>query len=228
MSPVQSRIFLLCLQTYLTTPGLVFTFFAASKPDFWLPIFSYADLNRITEADFTVDGRSFGVYGHDWRVMPPTAWLEMMAERELAMGLGEMTTATPSSTPAVLVLSQPDFAEAVRAALRMLTRPQELQSNPLLRSRLVIDQTGADAPLADRTAALQTLIRTAAEQLQSSPRQLRLYRALYHTYIRPADTQELAAELLDVPFSTYRRHLKSGIDEVVAYLWHQELGGSNS
>ena len=90
----------------------------------------------------------------------------------------------------------------------------------------MLDQTGADAPLADRVSALQTLIYAAAEQLQSSPKQLRLYRALYHTYIRPAATQELAAEVIDVPFSTYRRHLKSSIDEVVAFLWNRELGAS--
>jgi len=34
----------------------------------------------------------------------------------------------------------------------------------------------------------------------------------------------LAAEVLDVPFSSYRRHLKAGVDEVVDYLWNRELG----
>jgi hypothetical protein len=224
MSPVQSRIFLFCLQTYLTTPGLAFIFFACTDPDFWLPIFTYGNLTRLPAADFTVGGRAYGVYSHDWRIVSPTSWLELMAERELAMGLVEAPTAAATATPTTLVLSQPDFAEAVRAALRSYTRPQDLQANPLLRSRLVLDQSAADAPLADRVSALQTLIRTGAEQLQASPKQLRFYRALYHTYFRPAATQELAAELIDVPFSTYRRHLKSGVDEVVAYLWQLETG----
>jgi hypothetical protein len=224
MSPVQSRIYLVCLQYYLTTPGLVFTFFACSDPDFWLPIFTYADLSRLVEADFTVGGRTYGVYGHDWRLMPPTAWLELMAEREIAMGLVDTPTTAPTTAPSpVLVLSQPDFAEAVRDALKSYTRSNDLQENPLLRSRLVLERTHGDVPMTERVSMLQNLIKEATERLQASPRQAKLYRALYHTYLKPAATQELAAELLDVPFSTYRRHLKAGVDEVVAYLWHQEL-----
>jgi hypothetical protein len=34
----------------------------------------------------------------------------------------------------------------------------------------------------------------------------------------------LAAELLNLPFSTYRRHLKEGIENVVETLWKGELG----
>jgi hypothetical protein len=52
---------------------------------------------------------------------------------------------------------------------------------------------------------------------------MKLYRALYHTYLQPAATQELAAELLDLPFSTYRRHLKASIERLTALLWQQEL-----
>lgn len=224
MSPVQSRIFLFCLQTYLTTPGLAFIFFACADPDFWLPIFTYGNLTRLPVADFTVGGRTYGVYGHDWRIVSQTDWLELMAERELAMGLVEPVAPAAAAMPVTVVLSQPEFADAVRAALRSYTRPQELQTSPLLRSRVVLEQTSAEAPLADRVNTLQRLLRTGAEQLQASPKQLRFYRALYHTYFRPAATQELAAELIDVPFSTYRRHLKSGVDEVVAYLWQLETG----
>jgi hypothetical protein len=223
MSPVQSRLFLLCLQTYLTTPGLACTFFACADPDFWLPIFTYADLARTPEADFTVEGRTYGVYHHDWRMVSPTAWLELMAEREVALGMVDLPTTGRAPTAPLLVLSQPDFAEAVRGALRHLTRPSELQHNPLIRSRLVIDATGPEAPVADRAAALQGLVRSAVEQLHSSPKQTKLYRALYHTYLQPAATQELASELLDVPFSSYRRHLKAGVDEVVDLLWQHEL-----
>ncbi len=68
--------------------------------------------------------------------------------------------------------------------------------------------------------------RQAVDALQISPREVGLYRALYHTYILPAPTQEQAAELLDLPFSTFRRHLKAGIGRVVAVLWQWELQGS--
>jgi hypothetical protein len=64
------------------------------------------------------------------------------------------------------------------------------------------------------------------EALQSSPKEVRLYKAVYHTYIQPAPTQEVAAELLDLPFSTYRRHLKDGLSRLVDLLWQWELAGA--
>jgi hypothetical protein len=225
LSLVQSRLFLVCLQYYLTTPGLAFSFFACVDPDFWEPIFTYAELSRLSEADFVVNGRTYGVYGHDWRLMSPAHWLALMAERELALGIQDAPSTAPSAAAVpLLVLSQPDFADAVRTALRVYTRPQELQSSPLLRSRLIVERATTDTPQ-DQAIALQKLLKAAVDRLQASPRQTKLYRALYHTYIRPAATQELAAELLDLPFSTYRRHLKAGVDDVVEYLWNQELAG---
>ena len=46
------------------------------------------------------------------------------------------------------------------------------------------------------------------------------------TYLRPAPTQEAAAELLGLPFSTYRRHLSQGVGRIVAWLWDRELYGA--
>jgi hypothetical protein len=51
------------------------------------------------------------------------------------------------------------------------------------------------------------------------------YRAIHRTYLEPAATQELAAESLDVPFSSYRRHLTAGIASITAWLWQRELHG---
>jgi hypothetical protein len=51
------------------------------------------------------------------------------------------------------------------------------------------------------------------------------YRALHRTYLDPAPSQERAAALLGLPFSTYRRHLKGGIMQVVEILWQREIGG---
>ena len=53
-------------------------------------------------------------------------------------------------------------------------------------------------------------------------------RALERTYLRPAPTQEAAAELLDLPFSTYRGHLTRGVERVVDWLWQRELYGSGA
>ncbi|MFC8381890.1 hypothetical protein [Nocardia sp. NPDC057272] len=55
----------------------------------------------------------------------------------------------------------------------------------------------------------------------------KLYRVLDRTYLRPAPTQERAAELLGLPFSTYRRHLTQGIERVIAKMWQIELYGTS-
>jgi len=117
-------------------------------------------------------------------------------------------------------LSQPEFARAVREALRDLHHPEALALNPLARSPLVL----AGAAGGDPADLLATLIRRTVERLEHDRRDQKLYRVLDRTYVRPAATQEQAAELLDLPLSTYKRHLKRGIDRVIADLWHQELG----
>jgi hypothetical protein len=225
VSALQSLIFLNMVRHYLTTPGLAFTFLPCVQPEFWAPVFAYAELARIPQADFEVGGRCYGVYGHDWRVMPPMAWLALLAEREIA---AESHAARPPQvTEPLLVLSQPDFAQAVREALRHFGQPDLLRQNPLLRSRLVIERANSQAGANERVATLQTLIKEATESLQSAPRQVKFHRALYHTYFQPAATQEQVAELLDLPFSTYRRHLQTGIARVSEILWQHEVGGSS-
>jgi hypothetical protein len=69
-------------------------------------------------------------------------------------------------------------------------------------------------------------LREAPDSLRGAPRDEKLYRALLRTYFEPAATQELAAELLDLPFSTYRYHLAGGIARVTEWLWQRELHGS--
>jgi hypothetical protein len=223
VSSLQSLIFVNVVRHYLTTPGLAFTFFPCADPDFWAPMFAYADLARIPEADFEVDGWRYGVYGHDWRAVSPTAWLALLAERETAI-TPQVTSPRPTPEPLV-ILSEPEFALVVREALHAFPNPNELRDNPLLRSRLVVDQVGNQAPPAKRIAVLQTLLKEAVESFQKTPRDAKLYRAIYHTYLQPAPTQEQAAELLDLPFSTFRRHLKAGMIRVAEILWQKELGG---
>lgn len=220
VSPIQSRIFLNMVQHYLTTPGLAYTFLPCAKAEHWLNIFAYADLQRLPKADFESDGRQYGVYGHDWRAVPPMAWLGLMAEREIAMNIPESPTRPKES---FVVLSKSDFAEAVRNALRDVNDELALLSNPLLRSQLVSRQADSNKETVTLISALQNLLKDTTVSLQDTPRQLKFYKALHHTYFQPAATQEQAAELLDLPFSTYRRHLRSGIDFVTERLWAQEL-----
>lgn len=222
ISPTQTLIIIHLVRHYLTTPGLAYTFFPVADAAFWGPLAAYANILPIPELDYVVDGRQFGVFGHDWRTEPPLAWLGMLAEREIAMAPEPPALKEPSQP--LVVLSQADFAAAVQDALRFLTRPDGLQGNPLLRSRLVLEKSGSEA---DGPQSLRALVRQAIELLGASPKESKLHRALYHTYIQPAPTQEAAAELLDLPFSTYRRHLRGGVVRVVEILWGWEIGGGD-
>jgi hypothetical protein len=121
----------------------------------------------------------------------------------------------PSSSPPPGAISRSEFAGAVRQALRDYTRPERLAANPLLRPGAL-----AAAPAEPATPAmLQALLQDAAASLTANPRAIKFHRALWHTYFAPAPTQEQAAELLDLPFNTYRYHLAKGITHVTEWMW---------
>jgi len=181
---------------------------------------AYIDFQRVPEADFEVGGRGYGAFAHDWRRDGAVEWLERMAGREL--GGTVPAPGVPHEPPEALALSQPEFAAAVRRALRALHNPSELAANPLVRARLVRDHAGGGAA----PDALRELIEHAIEELRADPRDAKLVRALERTYVRPAPTQEAAADLLGLPFSTYRGHLTRGVERVVDRLWQRELYGS--
>jgi hypothetical protein len=225
VSPTQSLLFINAVRHYFT-PGLVYSFLPCADADFWAPLFAYADLQRIPEADFEVGGRRYGTYGRNWKASPPMAWLGILGEREIANA--PASPPQPRANTPLVMLSQPDFMAAVQDALRNFARPDALQRSVLLQSRIVTERAGAASPSAKRAAALQGLLKEAAEIMNRSPRDAKLYRAVYHTYISPAATQEQAAELLDLPFSTFRRHLKEGISRLSEIMWQWELEGTGS
>lgn len=218
VSPSQSRIFLYLVQHALTTPGLAYTLIACAAPDFWTDVFRYIHFHRINAADFTIGDQRYGVYGHDWRALPALAWLQMAGEEEAV----DRHLPALQSRPTFTALTRDESAVAVREALRTFHDPSALGRNLLLSTRLVIKRAGPNSTTTQRVAALRALLQEAATELQAAPRQVKLFRALYHTYFQPAVTQEQAAELLDLPFSTYRRHLGSGVTYVVEWLWQQE------
>jgi hypothetical protein len=174
------------------------------------------------EADFEVGGRRYGVFGRDWRRMPAEQWLALMRRRALDDEF--QPAAVPGGQAQPLALSQPEFDQAVRRALHDLHRADVLATNPLLGSRVVRER--ADAQGTPSARALAALVREAAALLAADPRDDKLLRAVDRTYLRPATTQEHAAELLGLPFSTYRRHLTQGVARIVADLWERELYGT--
>jgi len=223
VSPTQSRIFIHIVQQCLITQGIAYTLFPCADPDFWQPVFDYVDLQRIPDLDFQLGDRSFGVFGHDWRAMPTKAWLALLAEREIS-NTSESIHA-PEIEP-LIVLSEAEFAAAIHDALRNLANSKNLLCNPLLRSRLIMSRADKNSDPLEGICTLQELLRGTIESLQSTPRDAKLHRVLYRTYINPAQSQEMASEILDLPFSTYRRHLKAGINRVIEALWQQEVNGN--
>jgi hypothetical protein len=220
-SPTLNAAPIVTLQRYLASPQLAWDFLTLHEPEQWDDYFALADLPRADGADFVVGGRRYGIYGHDFRRMPVDALMELWTERALAQDVAMQ----PPALDHLFVLSQADFGDAVRQGLRDLHRPELLARNPLLRTRLVRDYAGAHEPGADTLAGL---LRDAIECLSQHPRDDKLLRAVDRTYLRPAATQEAAAHMLGVPFSTYRRHLSQGVSRVVAWLWERELYGVGS
>ena len=223
VSEIQSLILMNVIRLQLTTPGMAYAVLLCVSPDFWRPIAEFAEMPRVAGADCEINGQMYGFYEHDWRIMPPAAWLDMLAER--MDGLRPYFDAPTAAAPPLAVLTHAAFSEAVSDALRFYAQPDGLRQNPLLRTRCVVAEAGHQAGERDRIESLRLLVREAIEELQSPPRLARQYRALHRTYLQPVGSQTDAAELLDLPFSTYRRHLTEGVASVVAALWQQEITG---
>lgn len=223
LGPIQLFITLHFVRYYLSTRGLAFSFVYYADPDLWAGICAYADMVRLPDADFVVDGHHYGVYGHDWRRTPPLAWLELLGERELADGVVAPVEELAPPTAAVRRLNETEFAAAVKAALTGLGQATGLHGSPLLHSPLVASRVPDDADDQVRIEELRARIAAAAALLEGSPRDRRGFRALHHTYLQPASTQAAAAELLDLPTTTYRRHLAWGIARITKLLRHEDL-----
>ncbi len=218
ISPVQSLITTQLLRHYLTTPGLAVSLLPFAHPQEWSEACAYTDQRRAPEADFMVGGRQYATFVHDWRVVTPPAWVAALSAREIGAQL-----AGGPPMPVIAVLTRDEFATAVKSALRDVTRPDRLRDNPLQHSRLVTGREGDAASAADRVSALQAILRDAVAELSTTQADKRLARVLHRAYLSPAPTLERAAEVLDLPSSTFRRLLTAGVGRVVDILWHREI-----
>jgi hypothetical protein len=211
-SPVHLFITTQLCRTYLSSPGAELTLLTFASPEPWQEPCAYLDFHRMPEASFRVDGRSYAVFAHDWREVPPLTWIAALAERDALHGM-------PTGAPP---LGEEEFAEAVRTALRAYGKADGLRGSPLLGSRMVTAGAGSAEP-AEPARVLSRIIKEAAEQMESSPRDRLPYRALHHTFLQPAGTQAAAADLLALPTTTYRRHLARAESRLTELLWQQEL-----
>ncbi|MFG1677550.1 ATP-binding protein [Micromonospora sp. NPDC049282] len=190
-----------------STEASAWSFLTVSDTGYWAPFFDYLGFRPLVAVE--VDGQRHIGYGHDWRRFPADRWWDLMAEREHSGGTGP----PPDSALLPPPLDRAAFAAAVRSALPRLGRPERLAGNPLL-----------GTVLGGEPAALRASLLAAVDRLAAEPRGERLRAVLTRTFVRPAPSQEIAADLLGLPFSTYRRHLARAIDAVTELLWAVEIG----
>lgn len=170
-------------------------------------------------AEILGDDRPAGreiTYAHDWRRVGVAAWLERTAARELGERIDDEPVAHVATLP------YEDFAGSVKQALRDLHQPSALLRNPLLGSGIARARRRAD-PEVSPDRVLRGLVSDAAQVLKEDPRNQHLYRVLDRTYLRPAASQEKAAELLDLPFTTFRRYRDRAVASVSDWLWELDV-----
>lgn len=219
-SPTMNAVPVITLERYLDMPDLAWDYLALARPDQWNEYFASADLPRAADADFEVAGRNFGLFCHDFRRTPVDGLITLWTERALAR---DPSIDPPRQTDAPLVLSQPAFGDAVLQAVKDLRRPDLLARNLLLRTRVVRDRAEGE-PDVD---TLELVLADAIDSLRDDPRHDKQLRAVQRTYVHGSPTQRAAAEVLGLPFSTYRRHLGRGLDHIVSWLWQREIHGPN-
>lgn len=195
-----------------TTRPLAWAFVVTTDDEFWGPIFSYLALTTTLQAEFA--GLRHTLYGIDWRRLTPQRWFDLLGERELTGDVGP----APSHMLLPPPLSRDRFDVALRAALRDLHRPDLLAANDLLGSRLAVDAQGVSVE------RLRATILTSIALIDREPRGEELAHVLDRTYVRAARNQEAAAEVLGLPFSTYRRHLARAQERLADLLWAVEIG----
>ncbi|MCM2422827.1 AAA family ATPase [Streptomyces sp. RKAG293] len=154
-----------------------------------------------------VGEHTYGLFCNDWRQVPVEAWL-----RHLISATEVPAPSGPSG------FSRSAFDQAVREAMSHLRDTAAFAACALTRSRLAAD-------LADPAGELRALLRQAVDDLAGDPRGVRACQALTAGYFSGAPTQEAAARRLGLPYGTYRRHLRQGLDLLCEALWEKELQG---
>ncbi|MCI3928132.1 ATP-binding protein [Streptomyces sp. AN091965] len=207
-SPMMNLIQWRAVAWFLRSPHLAWSFVAMRGGDRSSGPYQYYDMHDLG-AHAQEGDAEYVLTAHDWRAVPARVWLD----RLLATGAQEVPA---THEPKLVVLSQEEFRDAVRHALRHLPVHGELAANPLTRTRLL---AGRAAP----ARALRELLEDSIRDLGRDPWAGKPHRALDVTFLRGAPTHEAAAERLGLSLSTYRRHLNAGIERISDDLWRREL-----
>ena len=206
------------LEDILLRPATAWEFLTVGDPGMaWSTLLSNWEFDQLPENDPAgSSSASVARFAHDWRRMGVELWLERTAERELGEQVPEQSWDRTAS------LSYREFTASVKQALRDLHRPSALLHSPLLATGVVRARRRVRPELRpDRI--LRSLLTDAAQVLNADPRSQHLYRVLDRTYLRPAASQEKAAELLDLPFTTYRRYRDRAVAGIGDWLWELDV-----
>ncbi|GAA3278231.1 ATP-binding protein [Streptomyces lavendulae subsp. grasserius] len=157
-----------------------------------------------------VGAHTYGLFGVDWRQEPVEAWLQRFISA---------TEVPPPAGAGPSPLSRAAFDQAVREALAHWRDAGAFAACALLRTRLAAD---FEEPVDE----LRALLRHAVDDLARDPRGVRAREALTAGHFSGAPTQEAAARRLGLPYGTYRRHLRQGLDLLCEALWQREVHGS--
>lgn len=218
-TPVMDLMLWRMLGELLRDSGLAWSFIVLRDDGFWNAHMEFCDMTPL-ERPVTVGGSAYRIFAHDWRDLAPRAWLTdkqqalLSGTEEGSAGTG--TPVPPSRSPLTPpVLTRPEFTAAVRSALRDLTQPRALELNPLRHSRLV----------ADHGMTLRDVLANAVANLVTERGGDKTFRVASLAFLEGAPTQEAAARRLDMPYSTYRRHLATATSRIEEIMWHHEENG---
>ena len=116
------------------------------------------------------------------------------------------------------LLTREEFDRAVKDALRYYTQSDLLVGNKLLGMQVMQQRCSGAA----HTQDLRAMLADTAQRLFENTRDQKVYRVPRLTYFDPAPKQEAAADSLGLSFSTFRRHLGTGIARLAEFLWRME------
>ncbi|MFE0019828.1 ATP-binding protein [Amycolatopsis sp. NPDC059021] len=183
--------------------GLVATFMLIPEIETFGPEIEQYDFRTLRSMPELGAG-GWGVVVHDWREVPMEPHFERIEKTLSQCGAPGDSARDVRAAPA---MSPEEFFAAVKQALRDWHDDEAIAVNQL------IGVYGA-------ASTLRTAVVTTVDTLRQDRRRIKHQRAVQATYLDRDTNQKAAAARLGVPFSTYRRHLQAGTQEICAALWH--------
>jgi len=210
-SELQSRIFLHIIEQVLSTPDLSFMISVHQDPECWIPLTAAAEISHFPDGDFQLGGQVYGIFGNDFRKRSTHDW----SKRSIMMSLGFANRAFEERAK----LSREEFNLAVKKALHCHHRPDRLEKSPLLSSSLLMKRCSPNSDTPTKVDELRRLLVEVAESFRECEKDEVLYHIMDKTFFHPVAKQVVAADELNLSFSTYRRYLNQAVRRITDVLW---------